>query len=188
VFGTAADAILSSGCALGILSLLNLPRAAATPLPAVQQVTPHLGYGVNLRRNFDRIDQLGFEWVKLYEDEFVSPADFPITATQYHVLYRVKAEGWPGSIENCVDHIGQLATAGLGKVAAYEIGNEPISRFFAIKRPILRNTRACCAAPTRASNKSIRPRESSCRLAPVGRTRGDLERRDGRSGVYATPV
>ena len=107
--------VLSGGCALGILSLLNMPRAAATSLPTVQQVTPHLGYGVNLRRNFDRIDQLGFEWVKLYEDEFVSPADFPITATQHHVLYRVKAEGWPGSIENYVDHIGQLATE-LGRI------------------------------------------------------------------------
>lgn len=164
--------VLSGVCSLGVLNLLNAPSAAATPLPAGQQVTPHLGYGVNLRRNFDRIEQLGFEWVKLYEDEFVSPADFPITATQYHVLYRVKAEGWPGSIENYLAHIEQLVTAGLGKVAAYEIGNEPnIAQFFGNQAPNpTQYARLLCRAYARIKQVDPSALVISAGLAPVGRT------------------
>ncbi|HLF28492.1 MAG TPA: hypothetical protein VJG32_19330 [Anaerolineae bacterium] len=111
-----------AGVSLALLALATI-RAQADPLPP-----PHLGYGVNVRLNVDRAQGLGFEWLKLYEADYLfpSPNDFPAEAATYHILYRVKAEGWPASIENYVEHIRQVVQAGKTKnVKAYEIGNEP---------------------------------------------------------------
>jgi len=97
--------------------------AQADPLPP-----PHLGYGVIVRLNVDMADGLGFEWIKLYEADYLfpSPLNFPPEASRYNILYRVKAEGWPASIENYVAHVEQLVRDGKTKgVKAYEIGNEP---------------------------------------------------------------
>src|SRR3972149_5416383 len=98
----------------------GISRSKAMPdLPA-----PHLGYGFNIRHNLDMADGLGFDWIKLYEDLYPSPDDFPAKAAQYHVLYRVKAEGQPFSLDVYLAHVQQLVLAGRGKVKAYEIGNE----------------------------------------------------------------
>ena len=98
-------------------------RAKADPLPP-----PHLGYGANVRLNVDMLDGLGFDWVKLYEADYLfpTPNDFPPEALQYNILYRVKAEGWPASIQNYTEHVKQLVSMGRARgVKAYEIGNEP---------------------------------------------------------------
>ena len=103
-----------------IATLLAQPRlASTTALPP-----PHLGYGLNVRANLDMAEGLGFEWIKLYEDNFPSPKVFPPAASHYHSLYRIRAEGQPVSLDQYLEHVRQLALDGRGKVRAYEIGNE----------------------------------------------------------------
>jgi hypothetical protein len=110
----AASLVLMTG-------ILARPRSVSTTaLPA-----PHLGYGLNVRSNLDMAAGLGFEWIKLYEDIYASPQDFPPEAARYHILYRVRMEGQPVSTDQYLEHVRQLALAGRGKVRAYEIGNEP---------------------------------------------------------------
>jgi hypothetical protein len=94
-------------------------RSAAglsTTLPA-----PHLGYGLNVWGQPQIATGLGFDWLKLFEEAGPPPA----TALPYKVLYRVFVEGYPASLGTYLQHIHDLVQAGLGKVQAYEIGNEP---------------------------------------------------------------
>jgi len=93
------------GLAALAFGILAASRAQAEPLPP-----PHLGYGANVRLNVERADGLGFDWIKLYEADYLfpSPLDFPPEAQAYNILYRVKAEGWPASIENYIAHVQQL--------------------------------------------------------------------------------
>ncbi|HEY4721986.1 MAG TPA: hypothetical protein VII92_09080, partial [Anaerolineae bacterium] len=146
----------------------GISRSKAMPdLPA-----PHLGYGFNIRHNLDMADGLGFDWIKLYEDLYPSPDDFPAKAAQYHVLYRVKAEGQPFSLDVYLAHVQQLVLAGRGKVNAYEIGNEPnLGMFWGGQNP---NPEQYGRLLCRVHDviKSVDPNAFvvSAGLAPVGRT------------------
>ncbi len=90
--------------------------ACPTTLPA-----PHLGYGLNVWGQPQLATGLGFDWIKLFEEAGPPPA----TTLPYKVLYRVFVDGYPASLSTYLQHIHDLAQAGLGKVHAYEIGNEP---------------------------------------------------------------
>ena len=148
--------------------------ASSGPNASLSQALPppHLGYGLNIRANIDMADGLGFDWIKLYEDLYASPNDFPAKAAQYHVLYRVKAEGQPFSLDVYLAHVQKLALAGRGKVNAYEIGNDPnLGIFWGGQNPNPEQYgRLLCRV--HAVIKSVDPNAFvvSAGLAPVGRT------------------
>jgi len=102
---------------LGLLVMLPTPSNARTPTTLL---APHLGYGVNVWDQPDLTADLGFEWVRLFEEA----VPIPSARLPYHVLYRVIVDGYadPPTFQQ---HIRDLVRAGRGKVEAYEIGNEP---------------------------------------------------------------
>jgi hypothetical protein len=111
-----------------IFSGVQLSRSAvgrpATLLTAQITATlpaPHLGYGLNVWDQPQLAAGLGFDWIKLFEE--AGPP--PTTSLPYKVLYRVFVDGYPADLTAYLQHIHDLAQAGLGKVQAYEIGNEP---------------------------------------------------------------
>jgi len=165
---------LSAVIVIAFAALAMLPAALARPFGerAVTLPPPHLGYGVNVRANLDMAAALGFEWVKLYEDVIASPDLFPPEAERYHVLYRLRADGQPTSTAVYLAHVAQIVTAGLGRVAAYEIGNEPnIRQFWGEQNPSPEHY-AHLLCNSYALIKSIDPAAVivSAGLAPVGRT------------------
>lgn len=165
---------LSAIIVIAFAALAMLPAALARPFGerAVTLPPPHLGYGVNVRANLDMAAALGFEWVKLYEDVIASPDLFPPETERYHVLYRLRADGQPTSTAVYLAHVAQIVTAGLGRVAAYEIGNEPnIRQFWGEQNPSPEHY-AHLLCNSYALIKSIDPAAVivSAGLAPVGRT------------------
>jgi hypothetical protein len=149
-------------------SALGSPAA----LPAAQAPAPHLGYGLNIRQNLNMAQGMGFDWIKLYEDNWPSPSAFPAGAENYRVLYRVKAEGQPVSLDVYLAHVRDLALAGRGKIRAYEVGNEPnLWMFWGKQAPDPgRYGRLLCNVYT--TIKAVDPQAIivSAGLAPVGRT------------------
>src|SRR5512136_3089081 len=91
---------------------LRAARSAAG-LPAALPA-PHLGYGLNVWDRPQIAAGLGFNWIKLFEE--AGPP--PTTALPYQVLYRVFVDGYPASLSTYLQHIHDLAEAGLGKVRA----------------------------------------------------------------------
>jgi len=60
--------------------------------------TPHIGYGINVWNNLDLAQPLGFDWIKVYEDNPSILATTPVTT---HVLLRVTAMAIPASLPLC---------------------------------------------------------------------------------------
>ena len=151
----------------------QIKKDPVSQLQTVELPPPHLGYGLNVRANFDMADDLGFEWVKLYESILHSPNDFPPQAAAYHVLYRLDVFGQPASLDEFLNHVQQIALAGRGKVDAYEIGNEPnLSMFWGGQNPNPEKYgRLLCNV--RDVIKAVDPTALviSAGLAPVGRTK-----------------
>jgi hypothetical protein len=154
---------------VGVLLIrTDIPQLiAANPLP-----NPHLGYGLNIRRNLEMSQGMGFDWIKLYEDEWPSPSAFPTGSESYRILYRVKAEGQPTSLDTYLAHVRDLVLAGRGKIHAYEVGNEPnLWMFWGQQSPNPGNYgRLLCNVYT--TIKAVDPQAIvvSAGLAPVGRT------------------
>ncbi len=128
--------------ALALVLVLSAPLSAyTTPFPSdpgqpapqsASEIPPHLGYGANLRdpAHIESLfAPLGFEWIKLYEQYNALPTQ----RLPYHVLYRIdvhRDDRWSGSplrpnLAKIASDIRQIAQNGLGRVEAYEIGNEP---------------------------------------------------------------
>ena len=85
---------------------------------------PHLGYGINVRdtsRITSLVDPLGLEWVKLWEEYSGLPAS-PLSQS---LLYNVNVGAYVNDHNAWRLRIRSVAQDGLGKVDAYEIGNEP---------------------------------------------------------------
>jgi len=126
--------VLLSAVALWLTVSLLSAAAIGLTVPSAE-VSPHLGYGVNLRylSNVDTVfAPLGFDWVKVYERFDSMPAE----RLPYHVLYRIDVNHgdrwiWIDSRPYRPDlariraDVRQIALDGLGKIDAYEIGNEP---------------------------------------------------------------
>jgi hypothetical protein len=161
----------------GSLSFTRSALGSPGALPAVhvtepQTPAPHLGYGLNIRQSLTMAQGMGFEWIKLYEDNWPSPNALPAGAENYRILYRVKAEGQPFSLDAYLAHVRELALAGRGKIHAYEIGNEPnLWMFWGQQSPDPgRYGRLLCNVYT--TIKAVDPQAIivSGGLAPVGRT------------------
>lgn len=111
----------------GLMAFFALAAAFAPPEPALAQLPEfrprHIGYGISvgphLESRPDMLDQLGFDWVKLYDVAQID--DYP----NHRILYRVDVRGYPDNIEDwergLVDLAGQLSALG---VDAVEVGNE----------------------------------------------------------------
>ncbi len=100
-------------------------------------LTPHLGYGINVRLEGNigpLFTPLGLEWIKLWEEYEHTPPDERLP---YQVLFAVDCrDGMPEDLETWGDEIETIATAGLGRVEAYEICNEPnVERFWGGRPP-----------------------------------------------------
>ena len=119
-------------CAVMIAALVAVTgRPGAAALPAHAEIPPHLGYGVNVRFQ-SHVDSLfaplGFEWLKLWEEYEDDP---PAERLSYKVLFAIECNGMPANLDQWGDHVEAIATAGLGFVEAYEIGNESnVDRFW----------------------------------------------------------
>lgn len=104
-----------------VMALGQMPIWAQSDTPGTP---PHLGYGISVgphsRVPPSLVDDLGMNWVKLYDTAQVP--DFP----NQHVLYRIDVPGMPTDLANWQDGLQDLARelAELG-VDAVEIGNEP---------------------------------------------------------------
>jgi len=107
------------------------PTAHAEIPPTPLSLPPHLGYGANVRQEYiidSLFAPLGFEWIKLWEEYEDEP---PATRLPYQVLFTIKCNGMPTDLDTWGDHVTAIAQAGLGRVEAYEIGNEPnLDRFW----------------------------------------------------------
>jgi hypothetical protein len=110
-------------------------RPAAVPLPGplrpISLSSPHLGYGINVRLE-DNVDPLfaplGLEWIKLWEEYEEDP---PSERLPYQVLFSIERNGMAVDLDEWGDQVEAIAEAGLGRVEAYEIGNEPnVDRFW----------------------------------------------------------
>lgn len=112
-----------------MLAILASTLTAARPLPPAQAQTPdsvpppHLGYGVHVgpHTNVDPalVDQLGMDWVKVYEPGQV--ADFP----RQRVLFRMDLDwpqDWAWFRSDIRRRASELAAFG---VEAIEVHNEP---------------------------------------------------------------
>jgi hypothetical protein len=157
-------------CAL-ILLLAAIGGAQSRPARAILQ--PHLGYGINVRSpdRLDMVAELGFDWVKLWDEYGWWPAE----RLPYQVLYLLSCADYVEDPSGWEQAVAQAADAGRGLVEAYEICNEPNSTHFWDGRPPdpARFTQMLCAAYTRI--KAVDPRAVvvSGGLAPVGRIQGD---------------
>ena len=99
---------------------------ASSSMPVSAAVTPdstiHLGYGINVS-SWDSqketwANELGLDWLKLYNT--------PGSRLAFNVLVRLHAN-WADydNLNGYCSYVQGQAAAGLGKVEAYEIGNEP---------------------------------------------------------------
>ena len=143
-----------------------MPPAGDRPaaLPA-----PHLGYGVNLRRNLDLAGPLGFDWIKIYEDQLAGLPTGPFT---YHVLLRIAADGYPASMAAYLQHVTAIVSDNLHRIDAVEIGNEPNTTLSWGQQAVSPENYARLLCQTRSALKAIAPGlvVVSAGLAPVGRT------------------
>jgi hypothetical protein len=92
------------------------PAGAAAALPS----HVHLGYSINISdpNHHPWASDLGLDWVKLY--------DVPGNRLPFNVLVRLRAN-WADydDLHGYCGYVQSQAAAGLGRVEAYEIGNEP---------------------------------------------------------------
>jgi len=105
-----------------LLGSLLIP-AQAWVIRADDSTPPHLGYGIHIAPNTNvnpsLVDQLGMDWVKIYEPGQVGA--FP----GKRILYRMDLR-WPGDWNQFKGDVANRARALAGlKIAAVEIGNEP---------------------------------------------------------------
>jgi hypothetical protein len=113
---------------LAITCLALMPGQAASAQdetdPEIENVRPrHIGYGISVGPHLDSrpdlLNQMGLDWVKLYDTAQI--ADYP----RQHVLYRVDVRGYPDDIRAWEQGLyalaGELRARG---VEAVEIGNE----------------------------------------------------------------
>ena len=126
--------VRARGVALLALGVMVWTWDAAPP-SGWAELSPHLGYGANLRylENVDTLyAPLGFDWVKVYERFDTMPTQ----QLSYQVLYRIDISHgdrwlWVDSLPyrpdlgKIRDDVAEIAQQGLGVVDAYEIGNEP---------------------------------------------------------------
>ncbi|MBN2006923.1 MAG: DUF5107 domain-containing protein [Anaerolineae bacterium] len=143
---------------------------------------PHLGYGINVR-DPDRIPPLipplSLEWIKLWEEYLPSPPAEPLP---YKVLYLINCSGQDiGDLDVWGEHVAQIARAGAGVVAAYEICNEPNVRGFWAGQPPdpQRFAEMLCVARQRIKAEDPDAVVVSGGLAPVGRIPGTCDGWDG---------
>ncbi len=133
---------------------------------------PHLGYGINVR-NVDRLDlvaDLGFEWVKLWEEYGWQPSE----RLPYQVLYLISCAGFVDDTAGWEQHVAQVAAAGQGLVEAYEICNEPnVYRFWDWQPPDPAGyAQMLCIAYQQIKAADPDATVVSAGLAPVGRIEG----------------
>jgi hypothetical protein len=115
--------------------VLGEARPAADALPElvrpISLSRPHLGYGINVRleENVDPLfAPLELEWIKLWEEYEGDP---PAERLPYQVLFVIERNGMAVDLDEWGDRVEAIARAGLGRVEAYEIGNEPnVDRFW----------------------------------------------------------
>src|SRR5262245_9000082 len=105
-----------------LLGSLLIP-AQAWVIRADDSTPPHLGYGIHIAPNTNvnpsLVDQLGMDWVKIYEPGQVGA--FP----GKRILYRMDLR-WPGDWNQFKGDVANRARALAGlKITAVEIGNEP---------------------------------------------------------------
>lgn len=124
--------MLVAATAAAVILASMLSSGSTTPIRA--DIEPHLGYGVNLRylENVEPVfDPLEFTWVKVYERFDTLPDE----RLPYNVLYRIDVNHgdrwtWVNSqpfrpdLDKIRADVHEIALDGLGKVDAYEIGNE----------------------------------------------------------------
>lgn len=157
-------AIVIAGLFVGLALQSTSAAGPAAALPA-----PHLGYGVNLRRNLDLAGPLGFDWIKIYEDQLAVLPTGPFT---YHVLLRIAADGYPASMAAYVQHVTAVVSGNLSRIDAVEIGNEPNTTSGWGYQAVSPENYARLLCQTRSALKAIAPNlvVVSAGLAPVGRT------------------
>ncbi|MEA3339032.1 MAG: hypothetical protein U9R15_03605, partial [Chloroflexota bacterium] len=149
--------------------------AAAAPTYVQAEMSPHLGYGVNVRQesNIESLFvPLGFEWIKLWEEYEIDP---PATRLPYYVLFTIDCRnGMPDDLDAWGDHIENIAAAGLGLVEAYEICNEPnVEGFWGGQPPDPREyVQMLQVAYERIRTVDPGAIVVSAGLAPVGRIQG----------------
>ncbi len=152
-----------------------LAISISPPVPARAEIAPHLGYGVNVRQesNIESLfAPLGFEWIKLWEEYEGDP---PAERLPYQVLFAIDCQdGMPENLDAWGNDIEAIAAAGLGRVEAYEICNEPnVERFWGGQPPDPRDyVHMLQTAYERI--KAVDPGAIivSAGLAPVGRIEG----------------
>ena len=169
-------------CAAVITVLITVTSWPGTvPPPAHAEIPPHLGYGINVRQESSvtpLVAPLGFEWIKLWEEYEDDP---PAERLPYQVLFVIECNGMPADLDAWGDHVEAIATAGLGFVEAYEIGNEPnVERFWGGASPDPREYFWTLKVAYERI-KAVDPAAIvvSAGLAPVGRVQGGC---DGLSG------
>ncbi len=171
--GDALIAINNAGCQYAVL-------------PA-----PHLGYGLNVR-DYGRVDELfaplGFEWVKVWEEYMQEEYQMlmPPTALPSHTLYLINCEGDSlTDLEVWGDHVETVARAGLGKVEAYEICNEPnLDDFWNGGTPDpARFAEMLCVAQERIRAVDPGAFIVSGGLAPTGRITASVDGWEGNDGA-----
>ena len=173
-----AATIAALGCSLSAIAVTGRPGTASPPayaeIPRRQGLPPHLGYGINVRLedNIDLVAPLGFEWVKLWEEYVDGP---PAERLPHKILFAIECNGMPTNLDEWGNHVEAIATAGLGFVEAYEIGNEPnTERFWGGKPPDpYQYVQMLQVAYERV--KAVDPAATvvSAGLAPVGRIEGN---------------
>lgn len=153
------------------------PPLAHAEIPQRISVSPHLGYGINVRQEGSidpLVAPLGFGWVKLWEEYQEEGVNLPTERLPYQVLFTIECNGMPADLDEWGDHVEEIATARLGLVEAYEIGNEPnVERFWGGASPDPREyVQALQVAYERI--KAVDPAAIvvSAGLAPVGRIQG----------------
>jgi hypothetical protein len=107
-----------------LFALLALSGAPARAQEGEHEPPPHLGYGISVgphsRVSPALLDDLGLDWVKLYD--LTQVENFP----NQHVLYRIDVRGMPANLAIWRSDMVNLARDlnRLG-VDAVEVGNEP---------------------------------------------------------------
>ena len=115
---TTLAAFLKANAEADVASIASIAADAAATRPA----PIHLGYGINISNpSSERLNwasELGLDWVKLY--------DVPGQQLPFNVLLRLQAN-WADydDLHSYCGYVQAQAAAGIGRVKAYEIGNEP---------------------------------------------------------------
>ena len=162
-------------CAVTMAALVAVTGGPVTaPLPAHAEIPPHLGYGINVRQESSidpLVAPLGFEWLKLWEEYENNP---PAERLPYQVLFAIERNGMPANLDQWGDHVEAIATAGLGFVEAYEIGNEPNADRFWNNSPPDPGQYVQALQVAYERIKAVDPAAIvvSAGLAPVGRIQG----------------